>query len=1147
MRRIVGFGSLVAVLSMSAGAVGGQTTRLATNAATPVAALLDRDARLQADNQPLTAALTQLESAAGVTLAYSPSLLPSDLRVSCACAGVSVGEALAILLVRTGITFTEEGGQIVLVPRRGWADEGRPVQRRVPALAESALEPRRTSSRSADRAPSALFVPATITGRVTSEGGAPISGALVSLPSLQLSTTSSDAGIFRLIVPENRVVDRTDTLRVTRIGYAAVKVPFSLQQGTIRVDVVLHTQAVALAEVLVTGTAGNQERRAQPAVVASINASELMNKAPVLNANEMLTARTPGVSLTTSSGTAGANTRINIRGQASISLSNYPLIFVDGVRVSGGPRGIATVPGGTTAGAGGQQLNALNDINPNDIESIEVVKGPAAATLYGADASAGVIQIITKKGRAGSRQLTQNASVSYDMIRPNFVPPSNYAKCGAANVAPTSANPLCRGQAVGTIVSDNVLVRNGVFNDGWSNSLQYSARGGGEGFGYFASVGGDNTSGTVPGNFLNHRTGRVNVNWAANSTTSLNVGMGMFRADDRLPQGDQSSYSYMVGGVLASPLSVRSGPDGALQGGWFMANESVEMIRSILTQDATTRVTPTVRLDFAPVSWFTHRITVGADLSRTTAMQMYPKNDKGWYTTTLNTGVVTRIEDHLSIYTVDYLGNISHKFGGDGWLSSDLSVGSQWIQTTSDLLSGSGTGLLTNTANAISAATTTTGAQSYAQSKSLGYFVQEQLGMRDRLFVQLGARIDRNSAFGTKVGSFFLPKAGVSYVMSQEPFWRERLPWFSTLRLRAAYGTTGRSPSGVAALQTYVGANYVTDAGVVLPGVSLGSPGNPDLKPERGVEVEGGFDAGFFDDRLGLEVTYFNKSSKDLLLAQPLAPSAGFATNPLVNIGEVTNKGVEVGLRATPVDRANVTWEVTTNVSTLANKIVSMGSITPFVSAGNQCFKPGIEVAGWCVPRVLNVDEAKNVATVSDTAEFVGGQLPKTEGSFSTTITLLRNLRLYGLLDGKWGYKVYNLTRDFRDRALANSAEGVLPPDQGGYSSYERLRRFGPFVTQTTGQTVGRALVRDPYIVPGDFVRFRELSATVSLPASLTARYGIANSSITIGAKNLALWSKYDGYDPEVFGVIDQVTPNLSDVFTTPPSRRLFTRFSVQF
>jgi hypothetical protein len=176
----------------------------------------------------------------------------------------------------------------------------------------------------------------------------------------------------------------------------------------------------------------------------------------------------------------------------------------------------------------------------------------------------------------------------------------------------------------------------------------------------------------------------------------------------------------------------------------------------------------------------------------------------------------------------------------------------------------------------------------------------------------------------------------------------------------------------------------------------------------------------------------------------------------------------------------------------------------------------------------------------------VGGQLPKWEGNVSSTLTLFRALRLYALVDGKFDYKVYNLTRDFRDRSLSNSPDVVLPADQGGYSQFERIRRLGPFVS-TTGRTVGRALVRDPYVVPADFVRFRELAATWTLPLNLSQRLRASSASISIGAKNLAFWTKYDGWDPEVIGAIDPVTPFLADVFTTPQSRRFFTRLNVQF
>jgi len=415
--------------------------------------------------------------------------------------------------------------------------------------------------------------------------------------------------------------------------------------------------------------------------------------------------------------------------------------------------------------------------------------------------------------------------------------------------------------------------------------------------------------------------------------------------------------------------------------------------------------------------------------------------------------------------------------------------------------------------------------------------------------LQLGARLDRNSAFGSEVGSFFLPKAGASWVISQEPFWQRLSDFIPTLRVRTAYGTTGRSPSALASLQTYSRANYLTDLGAVLPGVSPGSPGNPNIKPERGSEVEAGIDAGFFHDRAGIEITYFNKTSRDLLLTQPIAPSSGFASSPLVNVGEVVNRGLEISLRAAPIDERNVNLDATLNMNTLHNEITSMGDITPFVNSNNQCFKPGVEIAAWCVPRVLSVDTIAHRSIVSDTAQVAGGQLPKLAASFLSTLTLFRNLKISAQVDGKFDYSVYNLTRDLRDRTVQppNSADVILPADQGGYSTYERQRRLGPFYAQTSGASVGAALVRGPYIVPGDFVRLRELALTFSIPSDWSRRLGIETSSISLGGRNLALWTRYDGWDPEVIGVIDPATPFLGDVFTTPQARRAFARLSITY
>jgi TonB-dependent SusC/RagA subfamily outer membrane receptor len=350
--------------------------------------------------------------------------------VSCRCAGVTVREALDGLLARTSLTFREMQGQIVVLPASGGAplsggDAPSGGESTVPGVAA-------TITRSIE--------PATIIGTAFTEGRTPIGGALVTIPSLRFSTTTNDAGEYRIAVPTERVSTRPESLHVTRIGYRPATARFELHAGDVRVDVVMSQAVVALDRVVVTGTLGNQQHKSQPAVVATIDAADIVAKAPILGITELLAARTPGVSITTASGTTGAASRISIRGQASLNLSNRPLVFIDGIKISSGPRSAAS-------SVGGQQLDGLSDLNPDDVESIEIVKGPAAAALYGADASAGVIQILTKKGRAGSRSFTQRVTTEYDDIDPNFTPATNYYKCLTADIAATSTS---RKRAVGS-------------------------------------------------------------------------------------------------------------------------------------------------------------------------------------------------------------------------------------------------------------------------------------------------------------------------------------------------------------------------------------------------------------------------------------------------------------------------------------------------------------------------------------------------------------------------------------------------------------------------------------------------------------------------------------------------------------------------
>jgi TonB-linked SusC/RagA family outer membrane protein len=982
-----------------------------------------------------------------------------------------------------------------------------------------------------------------ITGHVTSEGGVAIPLANVLLTGSRLAATTSDAGVYRLVVRGG--VGRTDTLRVLRIGYRAVNRVVTLASGAMTVDFAMAAQATALEQVVVTGTAGNQERKAQPAVVASIDGADVLAKAPVLGVTELLTARTPGVSITQGSGTTGSDSRITIRGHSSISLTNSPLVFVDGIKVFSGSRN-------TPSGVGGQAIDGLSDLNPDDIESIEVVKGPAAATLYGSDATSGVIQIITKRGRQGSRSFFQRVTTEYDNIDPNFTPPTNYYRCLTADVAATSASFLCKGQAVGTIVSDNPLVREDAFNNGWTGVLNYSARGSGESFGAFVSASAENEQGTTRNNILNRRTGRVNFNWAASPKMNLEAGVGVSRADVKLPPGDQANQGYLIGAGFGSPRTVVQNADGTISGGWLSATESVAMISAIVNENLSVRLTPNAVIRYTPFSWFTNVVTLGGDYVRQNSTTFYPKNDKNWYSATQNTGSVSVSGGDGTQYTVQYQGNVNRRFGRADWISSDLSFGSQWINNVVNSLSANGNGLITNDANSVSQTSANrSGTQSYGQNKQLGFFVQEMVGLNDRLFVKLAGRVDRSSAFAENATTFFLPSYGISYVVSQEPAIRGYLPsLISTLKLRAAYGETGKSPGATAALQTYIAAPYLTDAGLLVSGgVAPGNPGNPDLKPERGTEVEAGLDAGFFNDRLGFEATYFAKTTRDLVVSNPLAPSTGFSQSPNVNIGTITNKGLELSARMTPIDRRNLTWDVGFNMSTLANTLVTVKNVTAFQD--RRCFIAGMPVGAYCNRRIVKVDTITGIVTVTDSnTNLLGTQFPKREGSLNTTLTLFRNLRVYAQADGKFDYRTYDFGREFQDRTAPNSKRGLATKEELG--AYEYYRLHPTSTVSQSGTVLALTNSDEDFFEDATFIRFRELSLTWTLPRTVSQRLRVATSALTVGGRNLGLWQpNYLGYnDTEVLALQDRgVLGQLfrADLFTLPQVRRVFARFNFEF
>lgn len=991
----------------------------------------------------------------------------------------------------------------------------------------------------------ALFVPkaaqaqvGSLAGTVTdATSGAPIAGATVLIGGTTLVGVTNDQGEYSIANIRPGLI----LISVQRIGFKARGDSARVAPGERVIKNFTMTATVStLSEVVVTGVTGNTQRRAQAALVASLPVAELARSAPITNVGEILQSRLPGVSVNASSGSAGSSKSIRIRGASSISLSNQPLIFIDGIRVSEAQN---------SPGVGGQLTDRLNDINPDDIESIEVVKGPAAATLYGADASSGVIQIITKKGKLGSNSFQQTLRIDVASIDQNWTPPSNFGTCSAALVAATSTNPLCRGQAVGTLIEDNPLVRVGAFRTGTERNFGWTGRGGGSNYGYFLSATSDKTLGTLPNNSFERTGFRSNMNIVPDARFKVDIGLNILQSTTVLPDNDNNIYGWLGGALLGSPTT-RNDSGNPSQDGFFGFARQYDAINAIQNTVQSRRTQANVTASYQPTDWFTNRFTIGADLARDELTKYYPRNSVGQYAGNLNTGDNTQNRIGLDRFTIDYLGSMRTSLGSEDQWGVNLSGGLQSIITRQDNTFATGFGFATNAANSVSNASTRSGGQTFTEQKALGYLGELQLSSRDRRFLQLGARIDQNSSFGVQAGEdtppyFFLPKIGASWVISEERFFDPLASLFTQVRLRAAWGTTGRSPTPGASLTTYSAAPFAI-TGTAESGAIPNNPGNDSLKAERGTEFEFGIDASTWNDRISLELTYFNKNTTDLLLSRPLPPSLGFNSDPFANIGEVSNSGLELTLTASLLRTSNLDWEMRLGGNTLKNELVSLGDSaagTRVAAFGTlNRFTEGYQLGSFVTKTIRNINEQTGVVTVADTLEVYDNILPTLEWNLTNTFTVFKNFRVAALLDAKSGFSVYNNTDFFRETQLVRSANRL---DTTVLSRRERLRRYGnptpgqPAFVQENGAATTVNEVREAYIQKGDFVRLREVSLTYSLPRSWAGRLGpISGGTFTIAGQNLALWTDYEGPDPEVTSAAGTQFAR-SEFLTQPNPRRI--------
>ena len=939
----------------------------------------------------------------------------------------------------------------------------------------------------------------TVTGRVIEEGsGRPLAGAQIQIVGTGQGTLAGADGRYEI----SGVAAGEVEVRVQILGFAPRTRTVTVGSGeTVEVDFQLTQQALALDELVVTGTAGGTQRRALGNVVDRLDTESLRQVAPAADAQALLAGRTPGVMVTPGAGqVGGGGAPIRIRGSSSAALGNDPIVYIDGIRMNADPNSGPTDRHGTS--------NRLNDLNPEDIASIEVIKGPAAATLYGTEASNGVIQIITKRGAEGATTFDVSTSIGTTWMH---------------DPAGTIGETFWRDSGTGELISHNLYESEQqfgageLFDYGLLQDYNISARGGTETLRYFASIRRQDDQGIVDWNTSDRLNLRAGINVLA--TENLDIALNASYSTGETVRTGPYWQAIYWNTPSTAPVSGSTNPIR----GWYQRPHEA-FVEDYRVGEEVDRSTWSTTLTYTPVEWLSNRLTMGTDVTEQFGTQLWlqdPAGASGWWgANSRGRRDVTRLR--ATFTTFDY--SATARWGLGENIGMATSAGFQYLGKEEWTTFSRGDQLPARTVTTVGGAAESTASESIINNVTVGGYLQQQFDWQQRIFVTAAVRMDDNSAFGAEFDAAVYPKISGTWVMHEEDFWN--IDAISQFRLRAAFGAAGQQPDVFAAARLYRAETGPGDVPVLTPQAF----GNPELSPERGEELEFGFDAGFFEDRLSLGFTQYFRNTRDAIVARPLAPSDGFPGSQLVNVGLVKNWGTELSADFVAMDRDNLRWDLGMGFGLMRNEVDDLGE-SEFIGAGWQRqHRPGFPLAGWFHPRVVSADFVSgNSGAVTNLlcdggtgqdgvetggaavpcseapAVFWGHTEPTWEANFTSNLQV-GNWGLYASVDGRGGHIV-----------MDNGINASHTSFQNTRMSWEQTDPI--FMAY-------RAIGRTPIgFHDGDFFKLRELSLRYSIPDEWVDRLGINRASVNVAARNVAtLWVKQNVTN---YGEVEIIDPEI--------------------
>jgi TonB-linked SusC/RagA family outer membrane protein len=1000
-----------------------------------------------------------------------------------------------------------------------------------------------------------------ITGKVTQTGTAtPITEATIGILGAQLGVRTNEKGEYRIRVPAGDI-----QLLVRAIGFKRQTVLVKSSQAT--ADFALEKDVLQLEGVTVTGQATTVDKRNASTAIASVSAEELMT-APAKSLEGNLAGKVVGASIFENSGVPGGGMQIQIRGATSILGQGDPLYVVDGVIVSNASiaGGLASISrsSGTTNSTQDQTVNRLADINPNDIESIEVLKSAAATAIYGSRATNGVVVITTKRGKAGAtrynvtqRMGSQQATrllgsrhfTSYAQVQPWLGSSAHADSIAKANCTPQCQWYDWQGQLYN--------------NNSPSFETLMSTSGGMNSTKYFASLNDRQAKGVQQNTGARLTGGRLNLDQAIGDRFTISGGVDVAhnKTQDGIGNNDNAGVSptYTFGYAPAiydlqkiDPVTKRLVNMWMNGGGTGTVNE-FDFVHSILNLEDTWRQIANVRLGYSALSTVHNTVQFtyigGVDRFQFEGTQyspnfmQYEAADGFLGTSQVNNADSRNINQSLNaVWTyspnVKFLNSAQTSVGGtyETQYQRNYFVRQRGLVPTRQLATG-GTDILTG--------------DQVTEFRDQSHYINEQvIAFDEKLALSAGVRADRGSANGDRSKFYGFPKYSASYRFT-EPLSRFTSK-IDEIKVRASYGQSGNRPNYGVRDITIGGGGSIGGVGSL---VAANTVGNPNIKPEVMNETEFGVDAAFLRGRVSLEASHYERIIKDLLVNYPLAPSSGLGTQQ-INGGQMSTRGIEAGLSVVPISTRDVEWTIRTtfqhNVQYMDKLSVpafpvanSFGSsygrnriqagTRPTLIWGNQRYSciNTTDASGKLVVgtgsdgkacRRLNAGEALAGAVTRDS--IVADANPIGQTSFLNTLRY-KGFTVTALVD----WRIAGYTADMTKNLW----------DEGGNSrDYDKT---SPDATQTLGEFRYGSFSGgniSPYIDLGTFVKLREINVSYQAPARW-AHWARANDlRISLQGRNLGMKTNYWSFDPEFNNFGNQNFNRFIDLAPYPSNRQFF-------